>query len=501
MRQQEKNNGSLIGEQETEDYAEGGYVPFDERNDPDVFWEPDPHDDVLPKHLGIISDMVYYTRGHEVATLFVVWAGLFAISSAVKREAWFKWADKKLFANIYAIITSPPGIVKKNTAIDLAVNMLKNLDMEIKDKNIKKMKMGKPFTGKSTPEAMMTQMLPKFRPMRTFTLTDEYGMPMYDEKGRPLQYKVKSEMAIAQRELAQLFGKQTYMEGLTNFFLDAYDSPDDLDIVTQSRGTETLSQVYMTLIGAIAPAALKGSLPEQITGDGFLSRCIVVYQATTDRVFPRPKIPQGAPTMKQLRQGLAWIASNTFGEWDLSKEADEWYDTWYRRFRKQSELDGMFQGAKSRFPVILLKIATLFRWQRPDREDRLVHLEDVVDADHLLKQTFNVSMPMYKVLFNAIGGDTSLKVETYIEKKEQCSKSDIMSKAHILAADVEAAIQQLWSEGKIVATLDGILQDEPTCKTKEVYVWVRSKTYNDKYNTVSKNTKSKTYSKVFNDDE
>ncbi len=495
------NNGSSIGEQEKIDYLEGTYVPFDESKDPNVFWDPDPMDDVVPKQRGIISDMIYYTRGHEVASIFVVWAGLFALSSAVKREAWCKFADKKLFTNIYAIITSPPGIVKKNTAIDLAVNMLKNIDIEIKDKNIKKMKMGKPFTGKATPEALVTQMLPKNRPGRTFTFVDEGGMPMYDSKGRPIQYKVKSEMAVAQRELAQLFGKQTYMEGLINFFLDAYDSPDDLDILTQARGMETLSQVYLTFIGAIAPAALKGSLPEQITGDGFLSRCMVVYQATTARLFSRPRIPEGAPTMKQLRQGLAWIMGNTFGEWDLSKDAEEWYDSWYRRFRKQLEIDGMFQGAKGRFPVILLKIATLFRWQRPDRSDNLIHLEDVVDAEHLLKQTFNVSMPMYKVLFNAEGTDTSLKVETYIEKKEQCSKADLLSKAHILAADAEVAIQQLWAEGKIVCTLDGVLQEEPTLRSKEVYVWIRSKTYNEKYNTESEKKRTKIYSKVFNDEE
>lgn len=451
-------------------------VAYDESKDKDRFWDSDPCDDVIPTVPGFVSDCVYYLRGCEVASLFVVWSSLFAIASAVKRDAWMKWMDKQLYANLYLMICAPAGAVKKNTAIDLAVNLLDYLDDDVRevanDPNIEGMKRINPFVSKASPEALITAMSPTAQRATEFVFTDPNGNPMYDAAGEPLKYYPRSELSICQHEMISFVGRSSYMESLIPFLLNVYDAPLRWSNNTQVRGKEELREVLVNFIGGITPAALKLTLPEAATADGFLSRCLVIYQSHTEREYFRPLVPEGAPSIEELRKRLAWIAANTFGEWDFSPEAEDWARSWYHRYKQQLNVDGLLMGINSRKDTILYRVALCIRWSRYDRSDRFIHVQDLIDAERLLFRTSSEAIPIYRMLLDQHGGDKSLKTEEFICRVKTINRTELIQRAHVPAEDAYYAVTRLVNEGLVEITLNGKKIPESIRDPKETYHWI-----------------------------
>jgi hypothetical protein len=464
-------------------------VAYDESKDKNRFWDADPCDDVIPTVPGFVSDCTYYTRGCEVASLFVVWSSLFAIASAVKRDAWMKWRDSQLYANLYIMICAPAGAVKKNTAIDLAVDLLDYLDDDVReianDPNIEGMKRINPFVSKASPEALITAMAPGAQRATEFVFTDPNGNPIYGADGDPLKYYPRSEIAICQHEMISFVGKSSYMESLIPFLLNVYDAPLRWSNNTQVRGKEELREVLVNFIGGITPAALKLTLPEAATADGFLSRCLVVYQSHTEREYFRPVIPDGAPSKDELRKRLAWIAANTFGEWDFAPDAEDWARSWYHRYKQQLNVDGLLMGINSRKDTILYRVALLIRWARYDRSDRLVHVQDLIDAERLIFRTSCEAIGIHRMLLDSRGGDKSLKTEEFISRVKKISRTELIQRAHVPAEDAYYAVMRLASEGLIEITLDGKKINESLRNPKEIYQWIAPEPDNRKFATGS----------------
>lgn len=448
-------------------------VAYDEGCDPDIFWESDRCDDLLPDSKGFLSDMIYYTRGREVPSIFVIWSAILSISGAVKRDAWLKWADGKMFANVFCMICAPAGAAKKNTAIDLSIKLLRNLDVALADigadNNIVQMKTIDPFHSRATPEALISMMVPEKRRGVDFDFKDQEGNLIIGPNGKPLRYYQSSEMVVLQHEMAAMLGRQGYMEGIMDLLLNFFDCHDEWEYTTQTRGNETLRNIFVSFMAALTPTTIKASLPDAATGDGFLSRCQLVYQPYTDRCFSEPMVPEGAPSRDELQKRLAWIAANTFGEWKFSPEAHEWKEHWYKSFKNSLGSEGMYMGLKSRWDVILYKLAMIIRWQRYERNDQLIHVQDVVDAEHILRRTFMESLPAYRMVVNNKLSDRGLKVEEYLSKHGTASRRELIKNLHIGAEDLDIALNLLVDECRAEAWLGDRQQTKPTGRNNEVY--------------------------------
>ena len=452
-------------------------VASDESKDDNIFWIDDPCDDMLPTDKGFLSDLIYYTRGREVPSIFVIWAGLYCMASVVKREAWFGWADKKLFPNIYSMIIAPAGAAKKNTAIDLTIDLLDFIDDEIQDHNVKRMKMINPFMSKATPEKLITCMMPDKKRGTDFFLTDEHGNKIIvDDK--PVEYKIGSEIAISQHEMSTLIGKQNYMEGLLEHLLNWYDCHPKWSYETHTRGSEDLINLYVTFIGAATPATLK-SLPPQVVGDGFLSRTMLVYQAFTDRIYDEPIIPNQAPRIPELRKRLAWIAENTLGEFKYSPEAKAYRKITYYKFKKQLAIDGAYQGVRSRLDVIINKVAMLVSWQKYSRNDNNeISLDDLFDAEYLVMRTFEESVPMYNHIINENNSEHNVKISDMIKRYKVISRETLLRKSHVKAEVINEELDNLYTQGKIFLydPIDKVKLTKLRNKSTDVYIWLDSDT-------------------------
>jgi hypothetical protein len=450
-------------------------IPYDETQAKHPFWKSDPSDEVLPSHRGFITDCVYRHRGKEITTLFTVWSTLFVLSSTIKREAWVRFGPKRLWSNFYCILVGPPGIAHKTEAINDATELLEHFIDFIVDDDFKIMKTINVIADKASPEAFLEALQPKLKEPRNvqgFFFKDKNGEPKIDPKtGRSLWYSKTAEAAVIAHEFATFAGLQKYNAGLTDNLLALYDCERAFSWRTVKRKQIVLKNLHTTLIAGTTLTSFRSSLAEGTRSDGFLSRTVLVYcPRTKGRRFSRPRVVPGAPTQLELAERLAWIAQNTIGEYDLSPEADKYYDHWYNGWRDELESDAQYQGLKSRVNVLVLKVALLLRVQRYDSRDRIIDVQDVKDAILLIKKTWFEALPMVR----GFEGETKPfigRLEEFIRNRPDIDRSKLLRQGKFTAAELREGLTMLSEEGKVEIFLEKKKREYPSSNSKEVYKW------------------------------
>jgi hypothetical protein len=450
-------------------------VPYNDCPQDDFVWNADPGDEVLPSRKGFITDCVFRHRGKEITTLFTIWSTLFILSSAVKREAWIRFGTKRLWTNFYCVLIGPAGIAHKTEAINDAVDLLEKFQEYIADPDMKIMKTINIVSDKASPEALLESLHPKNRPpfgVQGFWFKDAEGKQKINpDTGRGYWYAKTAEAAIVAHEFSTLAGNQKYNTGLTDNLLALYDCDRPFSWRTVKRKKVELKYLHTTLLAGTTLTSFRMSVTEGTRSDGFLSRTVIVNCPRTEgRRFSRPKRICGAPNQDELAERLHWIALNSIGEFDLSTEADKFYDHWYNKWRDELESDVQLQGMKSRMNVLVLKVALLYRLQRYDSRDKIIDLQDLKDAITLVRRTWFEAIPI------ARGFDSDVKpiigrLEEYIRSHNGATRTQLMRQAKFSAQDLSDSLSVLVDEGKIEVYWDDELRAHPSTNSKEKYKW------------------------------
>jgi hypothetical protein len=461
----------------TEEIVDLNPKPYDEKKAKDHFWKPDPGDDVLPKRKGFITDCVFRHRGKEVTTLFTIWSTLFTLSSAIKREAWLRFGEKRLFTNFYCILVGPAGIAHKTEAIDDATILLEGFTQYIESPEFKFMKAVNIIADKASPESLLEAFDPRQKEpkgVQGFWFKDKDGKQIINPAtGRPMWYGKTSESSIVAHEFATFAGQQKYNTGLTDNLLALYECNRTFTWRTVKRKKIVLKNLHTTLIAGTTLTSFRNSLSENVRTDGFLSRSAIVYcPKTTGRRFSRPRIVAEAPCDKELQRRLAWIAEHGVGEFDLTPEADAYYDKWYCKWRDDLEDDTQFQGLKSRIHILVLKVALLFRLQRYEGDGpRLVDLQDIKDSIILVKKTWFESLPIMRGFEDTTAKPFIGRMEEYIRTRAEVDRLKLMRQGKFSAAEIREGLTMLCEEGKIEIWKGKESRSYPTTDGKETYRW------------------------------
>ena len=449
--------------------------PFNEEEDSDIFWKPEYGDEALPSRRGFISDLVYYSRGVEAPTLFMIWGALFALSTAIKREAWIKWFPEPLFSNFYTLLVGPAGIVKKGATIGVVKEILRGYQAHIGNINISKMKTVELICDKLTPEAMLNSMVPENKSTEAFFFVNEEGKFLVGPNGKGIRYEPTSECGIVISEASVSLGKQKYSEHIIQLLLDIYDCHKVWEWRTIARGSQYLRNLHTTMLAGTTMTGFREAIPQAAAADGFLSRSVIVHQPFTDRCFPFPTPTKDGPTMEDLQKRFAWIVEHTLGEFELTPEAYALYDTWYRQFHREIRLDPMNAGMRSRLPQQILKVAFLIRAQRYDQRDKRIHDFDIKDAIRILELT---SRDVSSVVVQ-ITGDAFLRnkdtVEHHIQEKESVNRASLLSGTRIKSEELNQILSHLVQERKIRIMKDGEEMARVGSNGGEVYEWIETK--------------------------
>lgn len=426
--------------------------PFVETMAPNEHWLPDYYDQAIPRQQGFVTDFIYHTRGCETPTLACIWTALWVMSSAIKREAWIKWDIGNLYTNQFIVIIGPAGAVRKTTVISvLGLPVLRGFNQYINDKQLAAMKSITIIKDMTTAESLIDRILPERKPGEDFFLKNSKGDPIVGPDGKAIKYRKTSECAIVSSELSTLLGRRSYQEGFSQLLLDLYDCHSDWDCSTLTRGTKTLRNMHTTMIAATTVDSLRSSLPDGARGDGFLSRIIPVYVPATRRSYDEPFIPSGAPTRNELSRRLAWIASTTIGEYTFSDEAKVLRKSWYKFFKAQMEEHPQFAGAWSRMDVNLYKVAMLLRVQRYDDSNRMIELQDLLEAIRIMDLTY-FSFPF---LMSQVDADDMMRltflIEDFLKKHPKTTRATLMKRLNAGSEILTMALEELLQRQVIKA--------------------------------------------------
>jgi hypothetical protein len=451
-------------------------IPYDESKDENRFWTVDPNDELLPSRRGFITDCVYRHRGKEVTTLFTIWSTLFILSSAIKREAWIGFGGKRLWSNFYCVLVGPAGIAHKTEAINDATEILEKFVDYIEDPDFKIMKTINIVADKASPEALLEALHPKSKEpkgVQGFFFKDEKGEKKLDPKtGRALWYSKTAEAAIIAHEFATFAGLQRYNQGLTDNLLALYECDRPFSWRTVKRKRIELKNLHTTLIAGTTLTSFRSSLSEGTRSDGFLSRTVLVYCPKTEgRRFSRPKKVPGAPSQEELAKRLEWIARSAIGEYDLSPEADRYYDRWYNRWKDELESDSQYQGLKSRVSVLVLKVALLLRAQRYYSRDRIIDLTDIKESIMIIKKTWFEALPMVRGFEGTTDKPFIGKLEEYIRSRGEVGRMQLLRQGKFTAVELREGLTLLSEEGKVAIYKDNSLCTYPSSNTREKYKW------------------------------
>lgn len=435
-------------------------VAFDEKK-VEKFWVDEKFDKLLPKP-GFLTDFVLATRGIETPTLLSFWSAVWTLSSALKRDAYFRWFPDPLYPNFFIVLVAPPRICAKSTAIrQFGEKALVDFPQMYSDPRMQFAKEVNLLRTKATPEAIEVALKPQEN-----VVIKHKGKNYFGSKG--------SEVSVVVPELATFLGKQKYNSGLINTLIDLYDCKDVDSRDTVGRGHVVFKNIFFTLIGATTVTGINESIPTEAMGGGFLSRLILVHSPVATRSYPEPLRVKGGPSREDLAHRLAWIANNAQGEYYFSQEAQAYYEVLYKKNRKiLVDKDQKNLEMRSRLDIHLRKLSLILKAQRyePGRE---ISLEILKEAEKILNFTYEaadgvtqeVGISMYNSCYN--------KAKEIIKKRGKVTRRQLITRLspYGFPADlVLKVMHHIYQEGLITIKLRGRAKTYPSVHGEEVYTW------------------------------
>lgn len=435
------------------------------------FWSPDVFDCFLPRTRGFVNDFVLSLRGHEVPVAFSLWSALVALSTALKRETWLKWSDDNpLYPNVYLILVSPAGMAKKSVPISLASESLEEMKDYFTDANVLSMKQINIFRDKITGEGIAKFLSKKMRPLHV-NLVDATGKPRRNGSGSVETYERCAEVLLVAPELGTMLSQAKYNADLITTLTKLYDTESRFEATTSGGGQKRLPRPFACLLGGTNPAALRDSIPKTAVDEGFISRLVLCYQPRAAQPYHRPR-SVGIPR-KEIASRLAWIAQNTAGQWDLSPEADAFYEKWYNRMYNHYDTLRFHASQRSRFGIHVLKAALLLSAQEYkdhlQKKNRLIQLPEIKLAISLVEMTMETAVPLIEETEANPVQRMQIRVFNYIKEKHIVDRKTLLQNAHITASEATATISDLFQAGKVIVRGGG----SPQFNAKEKYIAVK----------------------------
>ncbi len=456
--------------------------PYDEGECSDRFWSSDPSDVLLPERKGFITDCVYRHRGREIPTLFTIWSTLFVLSSALKREVWLRFGEKPLYTNFYCILVGPPGIAHTTEAIDDALAILEGFRSHIENVEFAFMKTLNLVLDKSAPQDLLQALSPRSkRSMLPEPYKGTDGFYFKDKEGNlllnphtaaPMRYSLTAEAAIVSHEFSTLVCPGRDSTGMTDTLLALYDPQRPLAFKAK-RKEVVLERLHTTLLAGTTLAELRRVLSSSKRADSFLSSTIIVLCPTSPgRRFSRPRIVPGAPSEEELQRRLAWIVEHSVGQFDLSEEADAYYDQQYREWRDALEEDARYQALKGNFYILVLKVALLLRAQRYETGPKLVDIQDIKDAQRIVEATWKALEPIMRDFDGERAKSQLARLQKFIRSRGEVTRLVLLRNGHFKCRQLNEALAMLIAEGKIAVHGREGERSSPSAGTRETYTWI-----------------------------
>lgn len=335
----------------------------------------------------------------EAPETFVTWAGLFTLASVLKRQVYFPkrlMGSYEIVPNLYVVFVGPPGVVRKTTTTEYPTELLNSVDGI----------------------AMSSTAMSKSKLI-------ERMVELSEDK------EIGSNISILSGEFSNFINVSR--EEMYDLLTDLFDGKAKYEYSTRLHGDEVAEKPCVNLLAATIPDWIDAQPPEHITGGGFSSRVIFIFenqrrrnQMYYDEVVNHAEIERLGIVIKNDLAHISKLEGEFRHDRKTTKDLmEEWYQTECSVARGDERVAGYY----NRKHVHVHKVAMLLSCAR--RDDLTITRKDFEEAVKLL-ETVEKKMP--DALAN-VGKNPYAKfmhqIEHYIQKAtEPVALPRIMSRFH-----------------------------------------------------------------------
>lgn len=261
----------------------------------------------------------------EAPKSFILFSGMAMLGAALGRSVWINLDIHTVYPLLNLLLIGPSGIGKSTALRDIAVDHLLNALPENQRPNL--------LTGKSTKEAIHQDLM------------------------------VEPKSIILASELANLFSKEKYNEGMVPYVTDLLDLKP-ARIRTKSGGSLVINKPECCIMGGSTKAWLQDALPSNSGEGGFLPRFFIVKEDYKAQRIANPMWVMGDLERKALLterdrviNEFARLVRMSAGDIDFEDyEAKDVYSQWYQTYRPDT---GSMAPFAARAGAHILRLALL----------------------------------------------------------------------------------------------------------------------------------------------
>lgn len=240
--------------------------------------------------------------------------------------------------NMYIILVSESGIMRKSTSIRIATSTVRDFLTRIQSNVLL-------FENKTT-----------------------MGM-MLDELSRVSQDHGAGQGILVASELAAVLGRGSSLSGLPALLTDLYDCPDQrVGGGSLNTGSFNLKDVYFSFIGGSTPSWLAKAVRPEIIEGGFTSRCYFINGRNRKRSIAWPEGESDDGAKERLVNRLCKLHSDSkqYSRIGITDGAKRDFSKWYSN--RGIHKDAYRESFESREDSHILRFAGIFaineeRWQ------------------------------------------------------------------------------------------------------------------------------------------
>lgn len=280
-----------------------------------------------------LESYLVYTQKQESPEKLHLWVGISILSAALKRQVWIDRGYYKLYPNTYVLLVAESAALKKSTAMDIGVKLIRDAVPDLYY-----------IAGSMTPEGFMKHM-------------NRVKVVSNAENGQPC-VSYDSHVFLHADELAELFGfDKQRASRFTILLTKIYGAQAEHTHTLATEGQLLLKNLYPTFLAGTDPRNLK-VLPEESIA-GLIGRLIFVTASDKRKpiAWPSPSDDDNA-LYDKLKYDLHTI-SQLRGELVVSPEAHERFEDWYVKHSETVEEDTRLDAFRARCHDTALKLAVL----------------------------------------------------------------------------------------------------------------------------------------------
>lgn len=294
------------------------------------------------------------------------WAGVSTIAGALRRRVWIDMKYYQWIPNFYVIFVAPAGIVSKSTTANIGMNLLRELEPEIK----------------FGPDVITWQQL--ITSLSTATQHD------FKPDGSGEMYPM-SAVTFCSDELGNLLNPSD--RDLVDALVALWDGKRGVfRKETKTSGKDAIENPFVNIIGCTTPAWISGNFPEYMIGGGFTSRCVFIYADAKRQLVPYVDevVPKDFEDTKQRLVHDLKIISAMFGQFEITATARDWGRVWYVEHWKNPPAglsSDQFSGYLARKQTHIHKLAMIISASESDSvKIEARHLEMAADFASAIEQ-------------------------------------------------------------------------------------------------------------------